>query len=352
MTFQVSRRQDFMQRPYGLLRVGFPYVKTIGTFGTTHPPADLAFGREGRIYVICHIFSKVIRIINSDDDDLGWFGVQAREFPLADGEFYWPVQIIVDSDERVYVSDQASHRISVFSHEGEFLGKWGDHGHRDGQIDRPSGIVFDPEENVLVVDTLNHRVQKFTKGGQFISNWGVHGEGEGEMRMPWGIAADGEGFVYVSDWRNDRVQKFTSDGEYVFAFGNSGSGKGEFRGPAGIDVDGHGDIYVADRGNSRIQVFDPDGNYVQQFQGDSTLSKSALKRMFTRDKKYHRIRSSADVESLKFFKRPRSVAVDDQFRMFVPDYEHYRIQIYQKEAYTLSEEEIAPPLRSPTTQLG
>ena len=109
---------------------------------------------------------------------------------------------------------------------------------------------------------------------------------------------------------------------------------------------------MADRGNSRIQLFDPDGSYVQQFHGDSTLSKSALKRMFTRDKKYHRIRASADVESLKLFRRPRSVRVDDQFRMFVPDYEDYRIQIYQKEAYPLSEEDVAPPLRSPTIQLG
>ena len=267
----------------------------------------------------------MIRIITDEDEDLGWFGVQARQFPPGDGEFYWPVQIIVDSDERVYVSDQACHRITIFSHEGEFLGKWGEHGPGDGEIDRPSGIAFDADENMLVVDTLNHRIQKFSKDGRFISKWGTHGNGDGELDMPWGIDIDREGYVYAVDWRNDRVQKFTADGEFVFKFGRSGSEKGEFNGPAGIAVDGHGDIYVADRGNSRIQLFDPEGDYVQQFHGEATLSKSALDRMFTRTKKYHRIRATADLDVLKLIKRPRSVRVDDRFRMFVPDYEDYRI---------------------------
>ena len=40
--------------------------------------------------------------------------------------------------------------------------------------------------------------------------------------------------------------------------------------------------------------------------------------------------------------------VDDEGRMFVPDFWHYRIQIYQKEAYPLDESEIIPPLKSPT----
>ena len=89
------------------------------------------------------------------------------------------MSVIADSDENLFVSDEANHRISSFSSEGEFLGKWGEHGDGDGQIDRPSGLAFDAEENILVVDTLNHRVQKFTKDGEFLMKWGSFGEGEG-----------------------------------------------------------------------------------------------------------------------------------------------------------------------------
>ena len=51
-------------------------------------------------------------------------------------------------------------------------------------------------------------------------------------------------------------------------------------------------------------------------------------------------------EDEKFFKRPRSVRVDDEGRMFVPDYEDFRIQVYIKEAYQMSEEDVGPPMKS------
>ena len=39
-------------RPYGLLRAGFPYLKTIGEFMRMHFPTDVAPARDGRLYVI------------------------------------------------------------------------------------------------------------------------------------------------------------------------------------------------------------------------------------------------------------------------------------------------------------
>ena len=336
-----------MTRPYGLLRAGFPYWKTIGRAGVTHPPADLNFGQEGRIYVICHTYTYTIRVINLDDEDLGTFGTMAVNFPTVDdGEFMTPVQLIVDRDERIYVSDEACHRISIMSHEGEFVGKWGEHGAGEGQLDRPSGIAFDADENIFVVDTGNHRVQKFTKDGRYLARWGTYGGGDGELNLPWGIHVDDEGYVYVGDWRNDRVQKFTGDGELVLSFGTSGAGKGELSRPAGIAVDGDGDIYVADRGNNRVQLFDADGEYVQQFLGDATMSKEVVRRILTTAKRQNRIRLMSNREDEKLFKRPRSVRVDGAGHMFVPDYEDFRVQVYKKEAYRLSEEEVDPPMKS------
>ena len=167
--------------------------------------------------------------------------------------------------------------------------------------------------------------------------------------MPWGVTVDELGDVYVADWRNDRVQKFSGSGEPVLSIGSSGSGDGELNRPAGVEVDPHGDIYVADSGNNRVQLFDQRGEYVQKFLGDGTLSKSGRTYMLANARPM-RLRAMADLDQTKLLRGPRAVRVDDRFRMYVPDYGTYRVQVYQKEAVHLDEGQISPPLRSPSLQ--
>ncbi len=334
-----------MPKPHALLRAGFPYLKTLGTKRLTDEPTDIAFGKEGRIYLLTW---APIKIISEEEEDLGQMGIRKPEHlgPIEDGQLVWPHTIIVDSAENIFVSDEIMHSISRFSKDGEFLGRWGEHGSGDGQLDRPAGIKFDADENMYVVDSMNHRVQKFTKDGKFLMNWGSSGDGEGEFNMPWGIAIDADGDIYISDWRNDRVQKFTAEGEFVFQFGKSGTGDGQLDRPMGLDVDKDFDIYVVDRPN-RVQLFSPEGRYVQRFLGDATISKSALELMWTM-KRQLRLREMTDLEPQKLFRSPRSVRVDDDGRMFVCDYRSFRLQIYQKESYPLEEQDLAPALRAPT----
>ncbi len=343
-----------MTRPYALLRAGFPYLTTLGEFARIHFPCDIAIARDGTLFSYGKGrnydkgFSGPISITNLNDENLGSFGWRADDLPVAHATFMWPCQMIMDRDENLYTSDTGAHRISRFTRDGEYLGKWGEHGASKGQVDRPSGIAFDQDDDMYVVDTMNHRIQKFTKTGRFLMSWGRFGEGDGEFNMPWGITVDELGNVYVSDWRNDRVQKFTADGEFIFQFGRTGQGNGEFYRPAGIDVDKDGDIYVVDWGNNRVQLFTHEGRYVEQFHGDATISKSTVRRFITGSGRLRRMRDYARLEQEKSFARPRSVRVDDQGHMYVPDYEHYRIQVYKKEAYPLDETEIIPPFRVPT----
>ena len=335
-----------MGRPYGLLRSGFPYIKTLAMRRVTNFPVDLALGQEGRIYVLCRSeAASQVRTITLDDENLGAFGSKGA----GDGQFLWPAGIAVDRDETVYGSDEGQHTINRFDHEGRFLGRWGAHGGGDGELNRPSGIAFDADDNLYVSDTLNHRVQKFTRDGAFLASFGGYGSSEGELDMPWGVTVDELGDVYVADWRNDRVQKFSGSGEPVLSIGSSGSGDGELNRPAGVEVDPHGDMYVADSGNDRVQLFDQRGEYVQKFLGDGTLSKSGRTYMLANARPM-RLRAMADLDQTKLLRGPRAVRVDDRFRMYVPDYGTYRVQVYQKEAVHLDEGQISPPLRSPSLQ--
>ena len=348
-----------MPKPHALLRAGFPYLKTIGRKGITNHPTAIAFGKEGRIYSLTW---GAIKVTNENEEDLGDIGIRWTDRdPIPDtsvideGILVWPLGIAVDSQENIYVSDEGIHRISVWNSEGDFLRKWGELGSGDGQLDRPAGIAFSLDEDLYVVDSMNHRVQKFTNEGDFLMTWGSFGDAEGEFNMPWGVAVDADGDVYISDWRNDRIQKFTSDGEFIFSFGKSGTGDGQLDRPMGIALDGDYDIYVVDRcgveptraGHNRVQLFSPEGRYVQKFMGDATMSDSERDLIWTR-KRLLRLREMTDMEDAKRFRHIISVTVDDQGRMFVPDWNAYRIQVYQKESYQLEEGDLAPALRAPT----
>jgi DNA-binding beta-propeller fold protein YncE len=333
-----------MARPHALLRAGFPYLKTLGMRRVTSNPVDVAIGGDNRLYVLCRsTIQTEIRRYTFEDDDLGPVSGPGT----AEGKLLWPAALIVDREENLYVSDEACHRVSAFSRDGELLRCWGEHGRGDGQLDRPSGLAFDPDGNIYVSDTMNHRIQRFTSEGRFLAKWGVYGDGDGELNMPWGLHVDEQGDVYVADWRNDRIQKFTPDGELILSFGASGSGDGQFNRPSGVASDPDGDIYVADWGNDRVQLFSHEGRYVDKFIGDATLSRSARQYVLANALTL-RLRETARLEPQKRLRGPISVRVDSNGRMYIPDYGSHRIQVYQKESYPLKPDQLSDVPRSPT----
>jgi len=335
-----------MGRPYALLRAGFPYLKTVGMRRVTNFPVDLAIGKAGTLYVLCRSAgSAQIARINLDDENLGPIGGYGAD----DGKFKLPSAIVRDADDNLFLSDEELHRITVLDKEGKFLAKWGEPGDAEGQLNRPSGLAFDGEGNLYVADTFNHRIQKFTRDGRFLLAFGRFGAGPGELNLPWGVAVDDVGDVYVADWRNDRVQKFSADGEHRLTVGASGCGKGQFNRPAGVAVDEDGDIYVADTGNNRVQQFNQCGQCVETFIGDATLSRSGREYLMTNARPL-RLREMADLEPQKRLRSPKSVRVDAEGRLYIPDFGSYRVQIYQKDVVRLSDQEIIPPLRSPSLQ--
>ena len=132
--------------------------------------------------------------------------------------------------------------------------------------------------------------------------------------------------------------------------GEAGDGPGQFNRPTGVAVDAHGDIYVADWGNDRVLMFNAEGQYIWSFTGDATLSRVARTYMLT-NAVPNRLREMGDLEQEKRLRRPRSVRIDSEFRLFIPDYESYRVQIYRKEAIELDRTQYAEPLRNVTLEV-
>ena len=325
--------------------VGFMALQGGRGFAT---PVDMAFDKDGIMYVLSRggsdsdemTISKRVTKCTVDEKYLSQFSTGGD----GDGELTWPSSIVIDGDERVFVSDDALHRISVFSKEGEFLHKWGRKGDGEGEFNSPAGMALDGDGNLLVVDSLNNRIQRYTTHGVFLSQWGSAGQGEGEFNMPWGIATDLNNDVYVADWRNDRIQKFNPEGRYLASWGGSGSGDGELNRPSGLCVDSEGNLYIADWGNERVQVLAQDGTFLSKFRGESGMSKWAHE-YFSANMHEFEEREKADLEPQvdlpendylrnesanveKLFWGPTTVKIDDQGRIYVVDTGRARVQIY------------------------
>jgi DNA-binding beta-propeller fold protein YncE len=279
---------------------------------------------------------KRITICTVDEDYIGEFarGVHTAgvtDIVTEDGSLIWPTSVALDQTGNVYVADEWLNRISIFTKDGGWVGKWGTAGTGDGEIKSPSGMVFDADDNLLLVDSQNNRVQKFTKDGKFILSFGNQGSGDGEFNLPWGIDVDGEGNIYIADWRNDRIQKFTKDGMFLMAFGSPGSEPGEFNRPTGVAVDRTGMIYVADWGNERMQMFDPAGKFVTLTTGDGTISKWGKAKLDANGEMWKEREIAQGIEREKDFWGPVAVAVDDEDRVFVVESCRNRIQVYRRQ---------------------
>jgi DNA-binding beta-propeller fold protein YncE len=331
--------------PTTLSHVNLQYGYTIGRGEQFGPgftsPVFAARGEGDLLYVICRGSEyrpegTRITVCTIGEEYVTAFarGVPQQgphEYNFDDGSLVWPTAIAFDRDWNVYVTDEWLNRISIFTKDGDYVGKWEERpGDGDGELSRPSGLAFDAHNDVYVVDCGNHRIQKFTKDGRFLAKWGTPGRGEGEFDMPWGIALDRQGDVYIADWRNDRIQKFSPDGRFLLQFGRSGTGEGEFNRPSGVAVDQEGVIYVADWLNNRLQVFAPDGSFITLRTGDATISKWAKEKLDANPEMWKERERAYGLEREKLFWGPTAVAVDDENRIFVCESARNRVQVYRK----------------------
>ena len=158
----------------------------------------------------------------------------------------YPIDFAITDEEIAYIVNRgredrpAGTRLPVFSltEEGEeYISTFGSYGEEPGQFIWPMAIALDKDTNVYVTDEWTHRVTIFNKDGEYQSHWGAHGSGDGELNRPAGITIGPDETVYVVDSRNNRVQKFSPSGELLVKFGCSSTGVGSLNGPSGVAVE-------------------------------------------------------------------------------------------------------------------
>lgn len=324
------------------------YNRTIGVAAMQgrgfYYPWSVAVAGDGRIFVLGRGSDSDprgvrITVMNLEEEYFGTFG----SFGTGPGQAIWNASVAIDSQQRLFSSDDHLNRIMVRTLEGELLDTWGETGTETGQLNGPNGIAFNSNDQLVVSDHLNSRVQVFTGNGNLISTFGEFGSGEGQLNLPWGVCVDNDDTIYVADWGNDRIVKFSPQGEFIANYGSLGGGEGEFNAPSSVAVDSGGYVYVADWGNQRIQVLDQEGKFVQMERGQATISKWAQDFLdtnveekearaganleididFNTDDPHER---SAHIE--KYFWGPTSLALDGESHLLIVDSNRHRLQIF------------------------
>ncbi len=169
----------------------------------------------------------------------------------------------VDSHNHVWVFHRGKHPVlCIDGDSGEILQKWG-----DGLFDSPHGLTVDPDDNIWVTDNISHLVSKFSHEGKPLMTLGVKGvagqDGK-HFNKPTDVAVAPNGDIYVTDgYGNSRVAKFDKNGKFLLEWGQKGKGDGEFQTPHAVALDDDGKVYIADRENVRLQVFDGNGKFLK-----------------------------------------------------------------------------------------
>jgi DNA-binding beta-propeller fold protein YncE len=324
------------------------YNRTIGVAAMQgrgfYYPWSVAVAADGTYFVLgrgSDSDPRGVRMVamNLEEEYFGTFG----SFGEGSGQAIWNASTAIDSQQRLFTSDDHMNRILVRTLDGELLDTWGENGTGEGKLNGPNGLAFNSKDELLVSDHLNGRVQKFTGDGKHLATIGEFGSGDGQLNLPWGLHVDADDNLYVADWGNDRIVKFSSSGEFLANFGSVGRGEGEFDAPSDVCVDSDGYMYVADWGNQRIQVLDADGGFVEQNEGQATISKWAqdfldtnveesaardaadldMDLMFNTDDPHER---SAHIE--KLFWGPTSIALDNDGHVLVVDSNRHRLQVF------------------------
>jgi len=213
-------------------------------------PTGMSIDRDGNLAVADTHYNQVL-FYSPEGELLRKMGLGHGPGP---GQLGLVTDVVEDSAGNYYVSEYGElDRVTKFTHDGQFVLQWGEHGEGPGQFSRPQGLEIDDQDRVWVADSANHRIQVFDSQGKRLFSWGEEGPGLGQLEYPYNLVLDGEGHVYVCELGNCRIQKFTLDGRSLGAWGTAGDGEGQLNRPWALARDSQGRIHILDSENHRVQ---------------------------------------------------------------------------------------------------
>ena len=167
--------------------------------GEFNYPCNLTVSTNGDVYV-ADCYNHRVQILNSSLQHLRSLTEQLIQSPR---------DIKLTADE-VYVLSVNNPCLNVFSHAGEILRSLVSKGNQM-QVYDPLFFCLDTAENIIISDESTHRIKIFSKEGNLIKTIEEEGHQPGMLSFPAGLALTEElGLVVVSLNSNFTLQIFSS----------------------------------------------------------------------------------------------------------------------------------------------
>ncbi|MCD8511783.1 MAG: 6-bladed beta-propeller [Bacillus sp. (in: Bacteria)] len=218
---------------------------------------------------------------------------------------------VTNNGQFIYVTDPENHQIKMIDNGGIVIHTFGERGLEPGQLQFPYGIDFDNNNNKLyVADLYTGKISMFSDRGEFLGYFAEDLTENFTIDGPGGLRIVDEK-LYLTDINSNQILVFNLEEELLLTFGETGTDAGQLIAPNAIAVDSAGNMYVSDTGNSRIQVFDQDGEFVRIITGTGNdgdpifvnprgIAIDASNRLFVVDNMTHNVHSM-DLEGNPLF---------------------------------------------------
>jgi DNA-binding beta-propeller fold protein YncE len=239
----------------GFKKVWNSFIGTSNKLSGFKKPYGVAVDSNGRVFVTDEGYGRV-HVFDREGRSFSWIGAGSGPGALID-----PTSITVDSSDHIFVADVKQKRVVEYGPDLKFLRAYGD----KGDFTIPGGIAVNEKDDELwVIDVKESLIKVFTLDGTFSHTVGAKGGGDGQFFYPTNLAIDGDR-VYVADTLNFGVQVINLQGEYITSWGGNCNFPGCFQRAKGIDVDSNGNVYVVDAAFNNVQIFRPDGQLLLPF---------------------------------------------------------------------------------------
>jgi hypothetical protein len=231
---------------------------------------DNMFKRPHAVYISPYDAQKRVWIVDDHTHAIYVFSNDGKQLlqtigtpnvPGADGtHFNRPTFMAWLPDGTFYVADGYNGtRVAKFDASGKFLldfGMPGDPGKetRPGYMNNVHGVAVDVEtRRVFVNDRDNNRIQIFDENGKYLSEWKITVR---PSSLHYVVIGDDRKLV-TFDRNTHKMLKYELDGRLIYSWGTLGDFPGTLWGVHGMATDQEGNLYVAEVDAGRFQKFRP-----------------------------------------------------------------------------------------------
>jgi sugar lactone lactonase YvrE len=307
-------------------------------------PFGICLDQEGNVY-LADAYNHCIRKISTDGEVSVYAGAGTPGYldgPAEEAKFNQPLNICLDTEGSMYVSDFLNQRIRKISYDmevttvaGSGFAGWQNGPAEEARFNYPRGICLDDLGNIYIGDSWNHRIRKISVDGT-VSDWagggdviGVQSVGDyvdasdtaARFYTPCELSIDQYNNIYVADAYNHRIRKIDPDAVVTTVAGSGGFGptgggfnngpveEAQFNTPTACHVIPDGTIFVGDGSNQRVREISIYG-YVATFAGSGEAG------------------FDDGPDSLATFDFPRGTVLDMAMnRLYVVDYNNHAVRI-------------------------